>query len=203
MWRLSAVLCWLATALIAGCATTPVTKPGTTSGIWPSELAAERAEKLAPITTWKLDGRLGVQLENDGFSAALVWLQDGDRFDIRLFDPVGRRVAWLRGDDKAVDLQTAQGQSFKGDNPEALLQKYLGWSIPVRSLTWWVKGLPDPTTVAWRQEFDDNGRLVSLEQGGWSMHIASYQSDDKLALPKLTKMAQGNVKLKLLIKSWE
>ncbi len=189
--------------LLAGCATAPATKPGVPAGVWPSELAVERAEKLAPITTWKLDGRLGVQLENDGFSAALVWLQNGERFDIRLFDPVGRRVAWLRGDDKAVDLQTAQGQSFRGDNPERLLQKYLGWSIPVRSLTWWVKGLPDPTTVAWRQEFDDNGRLVALEQGGWSMRIASYQSDDKLALPKLTKMAQGNVRLKLLIKSWE
>ncbi len=187
--------------LLAGCATTSsVNESG--SG-WPVELASERTEKLAPITAWKLQGRLGVQLENDGFSAALIWLQDNGRFDIRLFDPVGRRVAWLRGTDKAVDLQTAQGQSFSGDNPEILLKKYLGWSIPVKSLAWWVKGLPDPTTVAWRQEYDDLGRLVSLEQGGWSMRIASYQSDDVLALPKLTRMQQGNVKLKLLIQSWE
>ncbi len=184
-----------------GCASAPTTRPA--DGVWPTELAVERTEVLAPISTWKLEGRLGVQLENDGFSAALVWLQDDDQFDIRLFDPVGRRVAWLRGSDKAVALQTAQGQSFSGDNPEKLLQKYLGWSIPVKSLSWWVKGLPDPTTVAWRQEYDDAGRLVSLEQGGWSMRIASYQSDERLALPKLARMEQGKVKLKLLIKSWE
>ena len=192
----------LVVQLLAGCATRPSVKP-VAEGVWPVELASERAEKLAPVTTWKLQGRLGVQLENDGFSAALTWLQDDGRFDIRLFDPVGRRVAWLRGTDKAVDLQTAQGQSFSGDNPEKLLQEYLGWSIPVKSLAWWVKGLPDPTSVAWRQEYDDLGRLVSLEQGGWTMRIASYQSDDVLAMPKLTRMQQGNVKLKLLIKSWE
>ena len=187
--------------LFSGCASVPTPRPA--DGVWPTELAVERTEVLAPISTWKLQGRLGVQLENDGFSAALTWLQDNDHFDIRLFDPVGRRVAWLRGSDKAVDLQTAQGQSFSGDNPEKLLQKYLGWSIPVKSLSWWVKGLPDPTTVAWRQEYDDAGRLVSLEQGGWSMRITRYQSDEKLALPKLARMEQGKVKLKLLIKSWE
>lgn len=187
--------------LLAGCAATPPVRP--VDGVWPSELAVERTEVLGPVSKWKLEGRLGVQLENDGFSAGLVWLQDDGRFDIRLFDPVGRRVAWLRGTEKAVDLQTSQGQSFSGDNPEKLLQKYLGWSIPVKSLSWWVKGLPDPTTVAWRQEYDDAGRLVSLEQGGWSMRIVRYQSGDKLALPKLARMAQGNVKLKLLIKSWE
>ncbi len=202
-FSLSGLACFaLIVQLLAGCATTPSAKP-VAGGVWPVELASERAEKLAPITTWKLQGRLGVQLENDGFSAALTWLQDDGRFDIRLFDPVGRRVAWLRGTDKAVDLQTAQGQSFSGDNPEKLLQQYLGWSIPVKSLAWWVKGLPDPTTVAWRQEYDDLGRLVSLEQGGWTMRIASYQNDDVLAMPKLTRMQQGNVKLKLLIKSWE
>ncbi len=187
--------------LFSGCASVPTPRPA--DGVWPTELAVERTEVLAPISTWKLQGRLGVQLENDGFSAALTWLQDNDHFDIRLFDPVGRRVAWLRGSDKAVDLQTAQGQSFSGDNPEKLLQKYLGWSIPVKSLSWWVKGLPDPTTVAWRQEYDDAGRLVALEQGGWSMRITRYQSDEKLALPKLARMEQGKVKLKLLIKSWE
>lgn len=196
-------------AVLSGCATLPGgDKSGMASaslGAWPAALAEERAQKLAPITSWRLNGRLGVQLENDGFSAAVVWVQNDDHFDIRLFDPIGRQVAWLQGNGKAVGLKTAEGQSFSGENPEQLLQQHLGWSIPVKSLTWWVKGLPDPNTVAWRQEFDEKGRLIALQQGGWSMRVARYQGDDILALPEITRMEQpkNSVKLKLLIKSWQ
>jgi outer membrane lipoprotein LolB len=195
------VIAVLLLAALAGCATQ---RSGALyDGVWPSEMAAERARVLAPMKIWTLKGRLGVQLKNDGFSAGMVWLQDHDNFDISLFDPVGRRVAWLRGNNRNVDLQTAQGQSFTGSDPERLLQEHLGWSIPVRSLSWWVKGLPDPATVAWSQEYDDYGRLIALNQGGWSMRIARYQDSDKHALPRLTRMEHKDVKLKLLIKSWE
>ena len=201
MLKRFAVCCVALVAGLSGCASQP--EKGGYGDVWPTKMAAERARALAPKKIWKLEGRLGVQLEHDGFSAGLIWLQDHGHFDISLFDPVGRRVARLTGNEGAVDLKTSQGQSFSGDDPEKLLQKHLGWSIPVRSLSWWVKGLPDPATVAWRQEYDDLGRLVSLSQGGWDMHIVSYQDADRHAMPRLTRMTHDKVKLKLLIRSWE
>ncbi len=195
-WLLAA----LAALLLAGCATAP---PVTPAPGWPSEAAARRAATMGDIRTWTIRGRLGVHTGREGFSAAIVWRQDGDRFDIRLFDQLGRQVAWLRGDGGQVSLTNHRGKTFRAQSAEQLMRAQLGWALPIRSLLYWVKGLPDPKLPAWREEYDDGGRLVRLEQGGWSVRIPRYLSPDERAFPALIKLRRKDFSAKLLIKHWE
>ncbi len=187
--------------LLSGCVTQSKVKTSS-QGIWPSLKAAQRAAQLGPLRNWDLEGRLGVQMGDEGFSAGLVWQQRVDRFHIELFDQLGRKVAILSGTPTKVDLRTAKGQRFTGDNPETLLREHVGWSVPIRSLFYWVRGLPDPKTVSWREDYNDQGLLVALEQGGWQVQLSRYSPFDDFQLPRLVKMVRDDIKLKLLIKKW-
>lgn len=198
---------WLITAafsfLLAGCATqAKVGGLPQAKSEWPSAMAAQRAAELGPMRKWALKGRLGVQLPSDGLSAGLEWHQDGESYEIKLFDQLGRQVALLQGSAKHVSLTTSKGESFKGNDAEKLLQTHLGWTIPVKSLFFWVRGLPDPKTVAWREDYNDAGHLAALSQGGWSVSLSRYSSTEITALPQLARVERESIKLKLLVKEW-
>ncbi|MGF1644712.1 MAG: lipoprotein insertase outer membrane protein LolB [Thiotrichales bacterium] len=188
-------------AMIFGCATVAPPAPRS-EGPAPIDLSEQRRLQLAKIDTWDIKGRLGVQREEEGFSASLEWKQNGQVSDIRLFDPLGRRVAWLVSDRGEVNLLTGDGKDLRSDNPEELMQTHLGWSFPVRSLFHWIKGIPDPDEVAWREEYDDVGRLVKLEQSGWSMTVERFLGEDPLARPALAVLEREKMRVKVLVNEW-
>ncbi len=189
-------------AALSGCAALPPESMTIEGGATPVERAQDRRAHLEKIRSWQIKGRLGIQRADEGFSAAMEWQQNGGVYDIRLFDPLGKRVAWLVGNERDVSLLTPDGRDLRSNNPQQLLQDELGWSFPVTSLLYWVRGLPDPASIAWREEYDALGRLSVLEQAGWTVNFDSFLSDDALALPKLTRLARDDTRLKLLVSEW-
>ena len=189
----------LAGLAVAGCATiqTP-SRTGPYRAVVESRLA-----QLAGQNQWRLEGRLAIRKDNEGFSATIHWQQMAGEFDIRLLDPLGRRVAWLTGNPKKVSLTTSDGKSYQGVDPQLLLRQHLGWGIPLDSLSYWVKGMPDPSKVTWREEYDDIGRPTLLDQADWQVTLARYESGLPLALPQLVKLEREGFRAKLLIDTRE
>lgn len=192
----------LLVAALSGCATLPPESMTTGGGATPVERAQDRRAHLEKMRSWQIKGRIGIQKADEGFSAAMEWQQNGGVYDIRLFDPLGKRVAWLVGNERDVSLLTPDGRDLRSNNPQQLLQDELGWSFPVTSLFYWVRGLPDPASIAWREEYDALGRLNVLEQAGWTVNFDSFLSDDALALPKLTRLARDDTRVKVLVSEW-
>ncbi len=211
--------CWLSAlalvTLLAGCATTggPAGQPAGTekksadrpapAEPVPLNLAKQRHSRFARLKSWRIEGRLGIQQGNEGFSTEMVWRQNGRNFDIQLTDPLGREVARLSGNDKGVQMKTMDGKQARAKRAEDLLEKQLGWSFPVQSLFYWVKGTPDPNYLVWFQEYDDLGRLVSLKQNHWNLKISRYQNLGDEFIPRLIRMTRDGLKVKLLIRNWE
>lgn len=156
------------------------------------------------MVNWTITGRIGVQMPDDGFSAAMDWVQDGEAYEISLFDPLGRLAAHLKGDWEYVKLSLRDGRVFEAEDPDQLMMKNLGWSLPVKSLVYWVRGLPDPAKIAWRREYDDQGRLKLLLQEGWDVRFNRYIESNRVdeSFPALTKFAFKDFKVKLLIQEW-
>lgn len=202
------VLCGMTLLALSGCVVAPPMSPAETSTVSrsadePIQMAAKRHSRFLHLKSWKIHGRLGIRRGNEGFSAAMLWQQKGENFDIALLDPLGRRVAQLLGNDDRVVLVTVDGKRFEADNAEELLDAQLGWSFPVQSLLHWVKGTPNPRQLVWRQEYDDLGRLIKLRQGKWTLNIKKYQNLEDEYIPKLIKMERKDIKVKLLIRDWE
>ena len=185
--------------ILFGCATSD-SRP---EGKLPRELAAERKASYESIDEWEIRGRLGIQRGDDGFSAGFKWLQEGKTFDIKLFDPLGRQVAWLRGDDRNVSLDTAKGEKIRAQDPEKMLLDNLGWTLPIRSLLYWVRGLPDPTSIVWKEEYDEQGRMLLIQQADWDVRFTKYLSKDNKSFPKLTRLEHQDFKMKLLVQDWQ
>ncbi|RUM93594.1 MAG: outer membrane lipoprotein LolB [Thiothrix sp.] len=173
------------------------------AGKTPRELAVERKAGYKSIDEWDIRGRIGVKQGDDGFSAGFKWVQQGNTFDIKLFDPIGRQVAWLRGDDHDVSLDTAKGEKIKAQDPEQLLLDNLGWTLPIRSLLYWVKGLPDPATIVWQEEYDEQGRMLLIRQADWSVRFEKYLRKGNKSFPKLTRLEHQGFKMKLLVQDWQ
>jgi len=189
----------LACLLLAGCATIVKTpRSGPYRAVVESRLA-----QLAEKNSWTLEGRLAIRKGDEGFSAGIVWQQQDETFDIRLLDPLGRRVAWLQGNPQRVTLATADGKTHKGVDPQILLRQNLGWAIPLDSLKYWVKGMPDPNKASWREEYDNIGRPLLLDQADWQVKLSRYDSDQPLALPQMVRLEREGFRAKLLIDSWE
>lgn len=188
--------------LLSGCASTPT--PRDPSEPRPIDLAQSRDEELIDIVEWNISGRLGVRLPDDGFSAAIDWQQDGEQYNISVFDPLGRTVAELTGDWQQAKLRLNDGRVFEATDPVALMEDNVGWSLPVKSLIYWVRGLPDPDKVAWRREYNDKGHLLLLQQEGWKVSFDRYVDSERVdeAFPSLTRFSHKDFKVKLLIQEW-
>lgn len=185
----------LAALTLAGCATrASLTLPEL--GDWES-----RQFLLGQLNEWEFSGRIGVTAGDEGFNASLRWAQNGDDFQATVSGPLGVGTVRLEGDGRRVELTDKEGKRTVLDDAEADLYLRYGWTIPVQSLRYWALGIPDPASPA-ATEFDENGQLDSLAQGGWNVRITRYGEGGGQAMPiRLTAVGEGT-RVKLVIHNW-
>jgi len=85
---------------------------------------------------------------------------------------------------------------------DALIQKQVGWPVPVNALQWWVRGLVAPGAVD-EQQLDNGGLLTKLQQFGWQIDFNRYASDAGVPMPTRLDVRQENYRVKLAISRWQ
>ncbi|MGH8174442.1 MAG: lipoprotein insertase outer membrane protein LolB, partial [Rhodanobacteraceae bacterium] len=162
---------------LAGCAA-PRIKPD-------ADLLARqdaREKTLATQPKWQLDGRLGVSDGKDGGSGSLQLLQDGDAFEFSMHAPVTGKTWVLSGDATHAELKGLREKAVTGDNAAALLERELGWHVPVAELTSWARGARAPGDA--RIEFRSDGLPAVIEQDGWKIEYPDYDNAHEPPLPR-------------------
>jgi len=159
-------------------------------------------EKLAELESWQLQGRIALSMDKDAWSATLHWTQTDGDYELRLIAPLGRGSFELHGGDQGVLLRLAQNQVLRADDPETLLQDNFGWTVPVSGLTYWIRGIPDPGAKVTRLLLDERGRIRAMEQSGWQVTYIQYSNQGMFELPGRIALANGKLKLRLVIKTW-
>ncbi|MGQ7247689.1 lipoprotein insertase outer membrane protein LolB [Halomonas sp. V046] len=195
--RLTAAACCI--ALLAGCATTSDTAPLSqtrSDGQWQQQLTEVKA-----FSSWNLTGKVGLRSPDDSTSANLDWRQTPYHYRLLVTGPMGAGRSTLEGRDGRVSLTTNEGR-FEADSPEALMEERLGWSLPVSSLTDWVRGLP-----AEGEPFDttkDNlGFPATLAQSGWDIEYRGWDNVDGLWMPNRLIMTYGDLRATLVVNQWQ
>lgn len=186
----------LSCLLLAACATAPPGGP-LAEGPWP-----ERRAALSGLRDWHVSGRIGVTSATEGWHANVHWQQQGQHYLIDLIGPLGQGRLRVEGDESGVVVHTADGQVLRAAEPEQILEQAVGMRIPLQGLIYWIRGLPDP---AKRSELtgDAQGRLVHLEQDGWSIDYPRYERVAALELPTRISARQGDLQVKLAIGEWK
>mgnify|MGYP003585707067 FL=1 len=187
----------LAFVLLTGCAVAPTTSPEATKA-WTARQSA-----LQNLTQWNAAGRIGVVNGPDGWHAGFQWAQQDSGYRIDLIGPLGQGRIRVEGNEQAVRIQTADGQTQTAPDPDALLEQAVGARLPVTGLRYWIRGLPEPGPSPTLQT-DAEGRLTRLEQNGWIIEYPAYAyaAPLSLELPERIIARRQDLSVKLIIEDW-
>lgn len=155
------------------------------------------------IERWTLYGKLALSSATDSGVVKLHWTQDKDEYLMRFILPLGQGSYMLSSiKDQGVTLITSDKKVFHADDVNTLLSESLGWYIPVSSLHYWVRGLPDPELLVTDQELDEQGRITVMQQQDWKISIKRYVNADEIYLPSKIFVHREQFRLRLVVHKW-
>lgn len=183
--------------LLAGCATqAPSQKEERHPGDWRTQQSS-----LEALDTWTAAGKVGIRTPDDSQSANLDWTQRADQYRISVSGPWGTGRNTLKGNGRQVTLTNGDG-TFQAPTPEELMAQQMGWSLPLSSLVYWVRGLPDPRSPN-RTSEDDVGFPATMDQAGWHIDYRDWSQADGLWLPRRIVMTYDDLRTTLVINRWQ
>ncbi|AZM95307.1 lipoprotein insertase outer membrane protein LolB [Vreelandella venusta] len=191
------LLAGIALLTLAGCATqTPVDDGGRQAGQWERQQADVEA-----FDTWTLVGKAGLRTPQENTSANLDWNQHPHYFRMLISGPFGGGRSVLEGREGRFSLTTSDGR-FEAETPEALMEEQLGWSLPVRAMPDWVRGLPGEH-ASYQLETDELGFPNHLQQDGWEIDYRDWEQVEGMWLPRRLVMNYGDLRITLVVNQWQ
>lgn len=161
---------------------------------------AAREHALAAHAAWTLQGRIGVSNGRDGGSGSLEWAQDGSGFRFSVHAPVTGKTWTLSGGAGHAVLQGLRDEPVEGIDAATLLERELGWRVPVAELVDWVRGMRAPGSAG--IQFRADGLPAAIEQAGWKVEFPEYDESREPPLPRKVFASRGNYKVRLAIREW-
>lgn len=185
--------------LISACTSVSPPKPITPEmeALWQTHQT-----QLTALNQWQLNGRIAITTPDENWVANVYWLQQENHYRLQFHIPPGQSVMALNGNSAAVTLRTSDNQSFVAQDPDELIAKVLKLTIPVRGLTYWIRGIPKPIELVSDYQLDDSGYLYILQQDGWSIEYKRYQEVNQLHLPDKITLQNEQFKVKIAISEW-
>ena len=165
----------VAAALLAGCGTLPERVPVAPDPAATPEAAWEaHARALSRFRSWTMLATLAVRSGGDASRVTMRWRQTRDAYLVRFIGPLGVGLLEVEGSAAGVEARFPGGRRAGAASPEALLEREIGWSVPLQGLRYWIVGAPAPGGEPSRMALDGQGRLARLEQGGWTVVYERY-----------------------------
>lgn len=175
---------------------------GLSACVTPSVTQIDIDQDLLAIHSWDIKGRVGITTEDESWQLRLFWRQHYEDYELRFVAPFGQKTYLFKGGQGYVEMQSSDGQVHQGQNLESLIEQHTGWQIPVYSLRYWIKGLPDPALRVDKAYKNKDGQISQLQQSGWTILFKSYKVQDGVLLPNKVFFNHENVKLRLAISQW-
>ncbi len=185
--------CWLAASGLAGCAAL--------SGKTVAPPVTQAQQQLYRQSAWKLEGRIGAKMGHEGWNANLFWEHEGGQDRLRISGPFSQGAVSIIVQSDLVYINEGNGVASSSRNPDDWLKQRMGFAVPLRSLRYWVLGLPAPD-LEYQAELDASGGLKGFEQQGWVLAYEGFDSVDGFVLPKKMTIRGGKVMLKLIADEW-
>ena len=182
-------LFFLGLSLLSGCAQLPS----------PPALNARPAQ--LETAAFAMNGRISINHYGERRSAGLHWTHRGQSDEVLLLTPLGQTAVRVYRDERNATLDDGD-KHYQADNPETLMEKVLGWHLPLRGLHQWVLGLPDTGSPV-QITRDNKGRISELLQDGWEVRYLGYADSRADSLPARLQLSHEHLKVQLLIDEWQ
>ncbi len=148
---------------------------------------------------FELSGRIAVRFRDDSSSGNFAWRHSAAEDEVLITTPLGQGVARILRAGDAVTLIDAEGREHHATDAEALTEQVLGFRLPLAGLAEWVRARPAPGPSQIRR--DEAGRVVELEQAGWTIGYLGWQQDGRL--PTRLRLQYPSLDLRITIAQWK
>ena len=181
--------------LLAACATVPpAVPPAPTGPTWEA-----RAAQL-PASDWTAEGRFAVAAPGrhgsgeQGGQGTFRWHRGAEGSVVEVSGPfgIGRITVFL--DPRGARFEQ-DGQQWHTVDPEGELQQRFGFSLPVRGLDCWLRGLPAPLPAT-----APAAGTVGFEQDGWTVE---YPAFDAAARPLKLTASRPGMRVRAVVERWQ
>jgi outer membrane lipoprotein LolB len=176
-----------------GCATMAPVSPPLSKG-------AQQA-KLQKLKNWQFSGAISITQKNSSSIANINWQQHENNYQISLTSILNIAGIELIGNKDQITLIKSGQQQISANTPEELMQKELGWWLPLENVHYWLFAQPAPKSP-YHATYYANSALQQLQQQRWQIHYIDYQLVDGFYLPHLVVLDYPSLRLKLVIKKW-
>lgn len=163
--------------------------------------------KAGRFNSWDLYGRAVIMVKNEVYSIGLKWRRDPLGYEMMLEAPFGQGVFQLQSDQRMatpITLNLPDGQTVMAIDAEEVLERVVGWSIPVSGLESWIRGIPKKK-VDFNHDLNGDGRLRSLDQNGWHITYLDYFDFESSGrgLPRKMYLKHNDLSIKIVIERWQ
>ena len=178
--------------LLAGCTATGNRVP-----------AVLDAAALAELESWNLRGRVALNREGRGAQANVLWRQEGPLAQLELSGPwgVGAERVRIEGGDADLfsegDWVSMCAPGMQIDELEMLCD-----SAPLKSLPYWLRGLPDPDSP-FTEYSSGQGVAREFSQDGWRIEVNALARAGDLAVPRRLNISGPGASMRVAITNWE
>ena len=181
------LLVWCLMFLLSACSVVPVGP----------DMRYSRAAMLHlyGVKYWSFEGRLALTGRNDSWSSNISWEHGPEAEKIKLSGPLGQGAVVISLIGNVATIDRGGGDVQSSMQPEEFINQQLGMSVPVRSLRYWVVGLPESFRPYQETE-------VGFNQAGWLTEYKQMQFVDSSSMPHKMTVMNKQVKLKLIIDHW-
>lgn len=147
-----------------------------------------------------LNGRMAIRHARESSSVGLHWEHGQARDEMTLLAPLGQTVARISRSPDGAELRTGN-KRYQAADLESLMEKVLGWHLPLAELHAWVRGQPYPGTPA-EVERNPQGQIVMLRQDGWEIAYGKFHGEAADSPPGRLSMTFEDMKLQLVVDEW-
>ena len=191
----------LASLVLAACSINAPKGPATspTSPQW-----REHEAQVKQLEHYQTRGAFAYISDRQKVYARFFWQQySPDSYRLLLTSQLGSTEMELKVQSGVAQITNNQGKKYTSDNPDEMIQKLTGMSIPLANLRLWMLGLPGDESDF---TLDSQYRLskVNYSQNGLkgSVVYQSYSDDVIPSLPDRLELTQGDQRIKLKMDSW-
>lgn len=135
------------------------------------------ARAPAPVETWDLTvrGKIALRDGSEGFSARFAWRQVGEAYDVQVWGPLGQGRVRLQGDRHSMQIYRGETLLDAGP-PERVMQRHLGWTVPVAVIPAWLHGRPWQSGVSVEPPIEDATppQERRFEELGWQVRMSRF-----------------------------
>ncbi|KZX50358.1 hypothetical protein A3709_11440 [Halioglobus sp. HI00S01] len=162
---------------------------------------SEQQARLEAFDQFTARGKIALRTPTQAESASLTWQQTGQNTQLHLQGPLGIAATTVESDGFHVEIR--QGDDIQYWTTDKV-PPGSEWDLPLQSMPYWLRGIPDPNTTSDALEFDpDTGRPARLSQQGWEVTYSGFGTFAELTLPTRMEVSRDDTWARIIVRRWE